>query len=55
MIKSIFVFRDGSSVLAHDPLHRVIALTLPPIDANIFFITVLSLSGALKKKTDLFD
>jgi hypothetical protein len=55
MIKSIFVFRDGSSGLAHDPFHRVIALTLPPIDANIFFITVLSLSGALKKKTDLLD
>ncbi len=37
MIKSIFVFRDGSSGLAHDPLHRVIAFTLPPIDANIYF------------------
>ncbi len=49
MIKFIFVLSDGSSGLAHDPLHRVIGLTLPPIDANTFFITVLSLSETLEK------
>ena len=37
MIKSIFVPSDGFSGLAHDPLHRVIGLILPPIDANYVF------------------
>jgi hypothetical protein len=49
MIKFIFVLSDGSSGLAHDPLHRVIGLTLPPIDANPLFIKSCSLSEALKK------
>ena len=43
MIKFIFVHSDGSSGLAHDPLHRVTGLTLPPVDANTFFIRVPSL------------
>ena len=56
MIKFIFVLGETSSELAHDVLHRVPGLTLPPGDANMipfflfFFISVLSLSGALKKK-----
>ena len=54
MIKFIFVPRFGSSGLAYDPWHRVIGLTLLPIDANpnlFFFINGLSLTGTLKKKT----
>ena len=50
MIKFIFVPSFGSSGLAHDPSHRVIGLTLPPIDANLFFIKCFSLSEALEKK-----
>ncbi len=53
MIKFIFVPRDGSSELAHDPLHRVIGLTLLLIDANTFFIKCYSLSEALKKRVRL--
>ena len=48
MIKFIFVLGETSSELAHDVLHRVPGLTLPPGDANMilfffFFISVLSL------------
>ena len=50
MIKFIFVFSERSSGLAHDLLHCVPGLTLPPGDANFFFIHVLSLPGSLKKK-----
>ena len=34
MIKFIFVLGETSSELAHDVLHRVPGLTLPPGDAN---------------------
>ena len=49
MIKFIFVPSFGSSGLAQDPSHRVIGLTLPPIDANHFFINYSSLPEVLKK------
>ena len=52
MIKFIFVLGETSSGLAHDVLHCVPGLTLPLGDANnFFFISVLSLSGSLKKKS----
>ena len=51
MIKLIFVPSFGSSGLAHDPSHRVIGLTLPPIDAKyFFFIECFSLFEASEKK-----
>ena len=50
MIKFIFVTGEESSGLAYDSLHCVPGLTLPPGDANHFFINVLSLTGSLKKK-----
>ena len=50
MIKFIFVPSNGSSGLAHDPLHCVPGLTLPLGDASTFFINVLSLPGSLKNK-----
>ena len=36
MIKSIFVFGEEASVLAHTSSHRVTGLTLPSVDANTF-------------------
>ena len=50
MIILIFVPRRWASVLAYAHRHSVIGLTLPPIDANPFFIMAFSLSGALEKK-----
>ena len=38
MINLIFRYRSGASGLAHTLDHRVIGLTLPPIDANALFI-----------------
>ena len=56
MIKFIFVLGETSSGLAHDVLHCVPGLTLPLGDANnFFFISVLSLSGSLKKKSRLTE
>lgn len=37
LIILIFGYRDLVSVLAHASSHRVIVLTLPPIDANLLF------------------
>ena len=49
MIILIFVPRRRASVLAYAHRHSVIGLTLPPIDANTFFIMAFSLSGAVEK------
>lgn len=51
MIILIFVPRRWASVLAYAHRHSVIGLTLPPIDANTFFIMAFSLSGVLEKKS----
>ena len=50
MIKFIFGISLELPVLAHSLRHRVTGLTLPPVDANKFFIIGLSLSGAMEKK-----
>ena len=52
MIILIFVPCRRASVLAYAHRHSVIGLTLPPIDANIFFHHSLQLvSGVLEKKS----
>jgi hypothetical protein len=45
----IFVPRSWSSVLAHDHLHCVLGITLPPSDANNVFIALVGMSNAAKK------
>ena len=50
MINLIFGLRGRASVLAHVLPHSVIGLTLPPIDANTFFIKLVGLSDWLEKR-----
>ena len=50
MINLIFGLRGRASVLAHALPHSVIGLTLPPIDANTFFIKFVGLSDWLEKR-----
>ena len=50
MINLIFGLRGRASVLAHVLPHCVIGLTLPPIDANTFFIKLVGLSDWLEKR-----
>ena len=42
-------------MLAYAHRHSVIGLTLPPIDANTFFIMAFSLPGVLEKKPVQFS
>ena len=46
MIILIFGPRDLVSVLAHASLHCVVGLTLPPIDANFLFSSIVRLGWA---------
>lgn len=37
-------------MLAHGFLHRVLGITLPPSDANVFFIAIFGSSTDVKKE-----
>ena len=50
MIKFIFIPSQMPPGLAHGACHCVTGLTLPPVDANLFFIIFFSLSEVLEKK-----
>ena len=49
LIIPIFRTRDLAAVLAHVLLHSVIGLTLPPIDANSFFINCSACPGVWRR------
>ena len=49
LIIPIFRPRDLAPVLAHASSHSVIGLTLPPIDANSFFINCPACPGAWRR------